>query len=94
MGSTRCAGVPVLRSQVVIGAIVAAVAVLLGLFGFDVTETQQELLSEGAIALFVIFGGGLSIYGRATTAGARRLRVRKRRRARRDTERIEPEADR
>lgn len=55
---------PWYQSRAIIGALVAILAGLLGLFGIDLSDIDQAELTTLAMNLFAIGGGLLAFYGR------------------------------
>ena len=51
-------------SKAVWGGIIAVLAGLAGLFGFDLDADTQSKLAEHAVAIASAVGGALAIYGR------------------------------
>ncbi|HEX2146851.1 MAG TPA: hypothetical protein VHG11_04275 [Pseudorhizobium sp.] len=56
------------RSKTVWGALVAVAASLLQVLGVELTPDVQNDMSDLAIALAGVIGGGISIYGRISAS--------------------------
>ena len=56
------------QSKTIWGSIIAVVALVLGMFGYEISVSDQLVITEGIIALAGIAGGFLAVFGRVTAS--------------------------